>query len=123
MNAPTEQQAPWRPSDTLANRLLLVRTEYGLSQREAAERCGIPFGSWQGMEKGRQSRGLDVKVARISLALGVDRDWLMWGGALHTQNDPHPGGPGGGQVPPVGLEPTTCGLKVRNPARTPTDGT
>ncbi|ORL11673.1 hypothetical protein [Prescottella equi] len=29
------------------------------------------------------TRRLDVKVKKISLAFGVDRDWLMWGGPLN----------------------------------------
>lgn len=83
MTALTDDRRSWVPRDTLAARLILVRRELGLSQREAAERCGITFGSWQGMEDGhRQVRGLDDKVARISETLGVSRDWLMWGGPL-----------------------------------------
>lgn len=72
----------WIPEDTLAARLVLVRRHLGLTQRQAAETSGLTFGEWQSMEDGRQPRGLDVKVARISLALGVARDWLMWGGPL-----------------------------------------
>ena len=75
-------QPAWIPVDDLATRLLVLRHQLGLSQREASERCGIPYGSWQSMEDGRQARGLDLKVARIADALGVDRTWLMWGGAL-----------------------------------------
>ena len=81
MNAP---QVAWTPRDTLAHRLILVRHELGISQREAAVRCGIPYGSWQSMEDGRDARGLIDKVAKISAALGVDRDWLTWGGVLGT---------------------------------------
>ncbi|HEY5985163.1 MAG TPA: helix-turn-helix transcriptional regulator, partial [Streptosporangiaceae bacterium] len=85
MTATMETRGAWIPADTLAARLVLVRRELKLSQREAAERCGITFGSWQGMEDGeRQVRGLNDKVAAISEALGVDKNWLMWGGALRT---------------------------------------
>ena len=72
----------WVPDDTLASRLVLVRRQCGLSQRAAAELCGLTFREWQSLEDGRAARGLDVKVRAISQALGVDRDWLMWGGAL-----------------------------------------
>jgi transcriptional regulator with XRE-family HTH domain len=76
--------------------LVLLRRELGLSQREAAERAGIPFGQWQGLEDdSRQSRRIDVKVARIARAFQVDREWLMWGGAL-TGPDDIPPAPGTG---------------------------
>ena len=75
----------WIPSDTLAARIVLVRRELGISQREAATRCGLTYGEWQSMEDGRAARDLPAKVARISLALDVDRDWLMWGGPLVAQ--------------------------------------
>jgi transcriptional regulator with XRE-family HTH domain len=90
----TDTAGAWRPTDTLGARLILLRRELGLSQRDAADRAGIPFGQWQGMEDdGRQPRGLDVKVARIAVAFGVDRDWLMWGGPLSGGSpNPTPGG-------------------------------
>jgi transcriptional regulator with XRE-family HTH domain len=90
----TETVGAWRPTDTLGARLILLRRELGLSQRDAAVRAGIPFGQWQGKEDdGRQPRGLDVKVARIAVAFGVDRDWLMWGGPLSGgTSGPTPGG-------------------------------
>lgn len=90
---PTER---WIPRDTLAVRVLLVRTALGLSQREAAARSGLTFGSWQSMEDGRSPRDLPAKVARISVAFGVDRDWLMWGGPLAR-----PSGDDGGASPEV----------------------
>lgn len=74
-----QPEAGWIPEDTLADRLFRVRRKLGLSQREAAIKTGIPYGSWQSMEDGRQARALDVKVTQISEALGVDRNWLMWG--------------------------------------------
>lgn len=77
-----QQDHGWVPEDTLANRLVLVRRSLGMTQRAAAEKCGLTFGEWQSLEEGRQARGLDVKVARISRALGVNRDWLIWGGPL-----------------------------------------
>lgn len=59
-----------------------MRAERKLSQRAAAEQCGLTFGEWQSMELGRAARRLDVKIKQIAMALGVDRDWLMWGGPL-----------------------------------------
>lgn len=95
VNMSTETTHAWRPTDTLAARLILMRRELGLSQREAAEKAGIPFGQWQGMEDGhRQPRGLDVKIQRIALAFNVDRNWLMWGGPLSSGAPTPPSGPG-----------------------------
>ena len=81
-----------RPTDTLAARLILLRHELGWTQREATHETGVPYGVWQGMESGRETRGLDRHVAAIVKASGYDRDWLMWGGPLVTPEDPHPGG-------------------------------
>jgi hypothetical protein len=78
----------WVPEDTLAHRLVLVRRHLGITQRVAAERCGLTFGEWQGIEDGRAVRSLDVKVSAISAALGVDRDWLIWGGPLAAAQVP-----------------------------------
>lgn len=77
-----------RPNDTLAHRLVLLRHEQGLSQREAALRTGVSFGVWQGMESGRATRGVDRAVAAIAATLKYDREWLMWGGSL---SDPFQG--------------------------------
>lgn len=82
MAATRETRPAWVPADTLPARLILMRHELGLSQREAAQACGITFGEWQSMESGRQARALDQKVAKIAAALGVSREWLMWGGPL-----------------------------------------
>lgn len=85
----------WRPSDTLANRLRLVRGELGLSQREAADRAGITARVWQNAEDGRTIRSERAVLAAIALAFNLDREWLAWGGALNG-NGPHPGNPDGG---------------------------
>lgn len=86
----TQTVRGWVPDDTLANRLVLIRRTLGLTQRMAAELCGLTFGEWQSLEDGRAARGIDQKVNRICAAVGVDRDWLMWGGPL-----------GGGGLPRV----------------------
>ncbi|MDO5535361.1 MAG: helix-turn-helix domain-containing protein [Propionibacteriaceae bacterium] len=67
------------PVDSLAQRLNMIRFEQGVSQRKAAEETGVPFGTWQGMELGRQTRNLDQHIKAISDRYGYDREWLMWG--------------------------------------------
>jgi hypothetical protein len=99
MTAMTDAQGGGRvPKDTLAARLVLVRHEQGkISQRDAAEETGVPYGTWQGMEDGRATRNLDQHIAKIAGRYGYDRGWLMWG----TQVGPHPdGGPDGGEGAP-----------------------
>jgi len=75
-------------TDTLAARLILLRHEMGWSQREAAEATGVPYGTWQGMESGRETRGLDRHIVAIAANSGYDRDWLIWGGPLHPSEVP-----------------------------------
>lgn len=89
------ETGPWRPKDTLAARFRLLRAELGLSQREFGEAVGIPPSQIQSIEDGSSPRGLDVKVKKIAMAFGVDRDWLMWGGELaDPSTDPGGDGPG-----------------------------
>lgn len=76
---------PFRPTDSLSNRLLLVRHELGLSQREAAAKCGVGFGSWQSWENGRSPRHALRDLAKVAEALDIDRDWLFWGGPLRPE--------------------------------------
>lgn len=78
----TEPAAGWVPADTLASRLVLLRHGLGLSQREAAERCGLGAAAWNLWEHGSMPRNLANVVMAISGTLGCDRDWLMWGGPL-----------------------------------------
>jgi len=70
------------PEDSLALRVFIARRERKLSQRAAAELCGLTFGEWQSIEDGRGARQLDVKISKIADGLRYDRDWLMWGGPL-----------------------------------------
>lgn len=72
--------------------------------------CGITFGEWQGMESGRATRRLDMKVRQIATALayGVDRDWLMWGGPLNDETPP----PNPGEGSDGGEE---CAIRDLNP--------
>lgn len=73
------------PSDTFGHRLLLVRAQLGhLTVKDAAERCGLNYGSWSKWERGALPRDiLDVTEA-IAEGLGVDRHWLLHGGRLDT---------------------------------------
>lgn len=75
---------PLIPEDSFALRLVIVRRALGLSQEEAALRCALDDGSWSNWENGTKPRGMDKVVETISSKLGVDRDWLMWGGPLRT---------------------------------------
>lgn len=99
----------WTPADTLANRLLLVRNTTGLSQRAFALKVGVSYGVIQGMENGRSPHRHDAAVQKIVDALGVDRDWLMWGGPLKKENSP--GGDTPGQDTPVARR----GLNLQQP--------
>ena len=71
------------PADTFAARLRLVRMHAGdLTILEAAERTGLNYGSWSNWERGMMPRDLRDVVLAITGALGIDRDWLMYGGQL-----------------------------------------
>ena len=75
-------QTDWVPEDTFAGRLLLLRHELGESTEALAARCGLKHQTWSTWERGSSPRNMSAVVAAISLATGVDRDWLMWGGQL-----------------------------------------
>lgn len=71
------------PSDTFAARLVLTRHHRGrLSIEKAAERCGLNAEGWRRWEDGAQPRDKADVVEMISEELQIDRDWLMYGGAL-----------------------------------------
>jgi transcriptional regulator with XRE-family HTH domain len=72
----------WVPQDTLALRLKMLRDSLGLSQRQAAARAGITFGSWQSMEDGRAATNLVVKIRKIARTYGCSEGWLQHGGEL-----------------------------------------
>lgn len=101
MSVMSERPRAWKPTDTLGTRLTLVRRELNLSQAEAARRCNLTPRVWQNMEDGRATRHEVENVKRISLALGVDREWLMWGGPLNEEG-PSGGGPEGQATPVAG---------------------
>ena len=71
------------PEDTYANRLILARAHAGhLSQRAAAERCGLNDANWANWERGMRPRTMVEDAAAIAEGLNVDRDWLLHGGPL-----------------------------------------
>lgn len=71
------------PEDSYANRLILARAHAGhLSQREAAERCGLNDANWTNWERGIRSRTMVEDAEAIAEGLGVDLHWLLHGGPL-----------------------------------------
>lgn len=82
MTSPQQtQMEPWVPEDDFASRLLLIRRTLRLTLREAAERCGLNYRTWQTWEEGRRPQNMLEVVSIISNAMGVDRQWLAWGEA------------------------------------------
>lgn len=75
-------EEPFIPEDTFAVRLVIIRNALHLTQKEAAERCGLDDGSWSNWENGSKPRDMARVIESICSNLGVDRDWLMWGGPL-----------------------------------------
>jgi transcriptional regulator with XRE-family HTH domain len=71
------------PADTFAHRLLLVRAQLNhMTVKDAAERCGLNYGSWSKWERGALPRDiLDVADA-VATGLDIDKDWLLHGGPL-----------------------------------------
>ncbi len=71
------------PADTLAVRLAIARMHAGhLTIREAAERCGLNYGSWSNWEQGARPRDLLAVAHAVSEGLDVDHDWILFGGPL-----------------------------------------
>lgn len=103
---------PWVPdSGTFGARLALVRQRMRWNIKESAMACGISAGSWREWElAGRLPRNLDEVCTRIAISTGCNDFWLMTGRITPTAPN---GGGQGAAVPPPGLEPGTCGLKVR----------
>lgn len=94
MDTPTEQVDTGRviPEDTFAHRLMLARAHAGhISIRVAAEKCGYGRGAWTGWERGmRPSDKLEVAEV-VSEQLGVDFEWLLFGGQLTPEAGARPG--------------------------------
>jgi len=86
----------WLPHD----RLEKARRHRGLNQDELAERLGMSRRTVSSYEAGVREPKRPIIIA-WAMATGVNLRWLETGEA----SEPVP------PVPPVGLEPTTCGLK------------
>lgn len=78
---------------------MLMRTELGLSQREAALRSGVSFGTIQGVESGRSPRNEVATLKKLADAFHVDKDWLIWGGPLDDETGDDDGGQDAGTGP------------------------
>lgn len=69
--------------DSFANRLMLARAHAGhMSIRDAAEMCGLGRGAWTNWEKGARPADIIDIATVVAEKLGVDRDWLLFGGQL-----------------------------------------
>lgn len=89
----TQHQEAWVPTDQFRHRLVLVRRELDLTVKEAAARCGLHYATWSTWENGARPADLVGVVTAISSGLGVDRDWLLWGGSLGSGPGPSGGVP------------------------------
>jgi transcriptional regulator with XRE-family HTH domain len=117
--APTDKPRGRIPSDTFANRLVLARKLAGLTIRDAAKAAGLNYGSWSNWENGMRPADILDVTERISDALDIDREWLLFGGALE--------GPRGRPVRPATKRPGTDTLHypsapVRPSSTRPTAG-
>lgn len=71
------------PADTFSNRLILARVHAGwLTVKDAAERCGLNYGSWSNWERGARPRDLLDVVQAVAKGLRIDHEWLLFGGPL-----------------------------------------
>jgi transcriptional regulator with XRE-family HTH domain len=71
------------PADTFAVRLMLARVHAGyITVKEAAEKCGLNYGSWSNWERGSRPLDLIEVAAAVSRGLGIDQNWLLFGGPL-----------------------------------------
>lgn len=67
------------PTETFGDRLALLRVHFEMSVAKIAKVCGLDDGSWSNWEDGTNPRDKESVVRAISLALNVDKNWLMWG--------------------------------------------
>ena len=66
--------------DRIGKRLKAARDQLVLTQRDVAERSGIPETTISRLENGKQSRKpRQSTIQRLAEALGVNPTWLMWG--------------------------------------------
>lgn len=70
----------WIPQLRFRTRLQLARKHLGLSQADAAERCGIDKETWGKWERGIHTPHDMAAVAeKINAGLGVNPSWLLFG--------------------------------------------
>lgn len=60
----------------ITKRLRLLRTEKGLTQRDAALRAGMPIGRYWEIENGYRSPG-DEDLGRLGLAFGIPANEVL----------------------------------------------
>ena len=109
MNTQTAKTGGAIPPLTLGWRLQMALGYAGLSVQEIAETLEV---SRTTVSRWINDRGAPrtIYLRQFALLCGVSQDWLI------TGENPRPDSPDGGEdaVPPLGLEPRTCGLKVRS---------
>ena len=108
----TATKSDWIPRDDLATRVVVLRTQMGMSRRQFAQLTGLSENQLQGIEDGRSPHRLPEKVQAIHKATGVSREWLMWGGPLSGEG-PRQDGPGGGESAPSRAR--TDDLRIKSP--------
>jgi transcriptional regulator with XRE-family HTH domain len=77
------------PVDSFAARVMLARAHVGLNIEDAAQKCGLNRQSWSNWERGMKPRDMVEVVEAISDGLGIDRDWLLFGGPLAKPEKRH----------------------------------
>lgn len=83
MDKEERESRPGIPRDTFEHRLMLARSHAGrLSIQDAAAKVGVKHQSWSNWERGIRPRDIIDVAELISEKLGIDRDWLLFGGQL-----------------------------------------
>lgn len=99
---------PSLPTETFGQRLRVMRLARDLSIETAAEACGLPAVTWRTWEKGAKPRDMASVVRKIQDAMGVDRDWLMWGISPDGDGGAMLAGGGGDAPPDLPTTPLRC---------------
>lgn len=79
--AEREHEDDWVPADTFASRLRAIRFELGLTQEEAASKCGINPKTWATWELpgDRSPRNMARVAQQIHDGLKVSRNYVLYG--------------------------------------------
>lgn len=72
-------------AESIADRVLLVRNELGLSQKAMAEKLGISYRSWQGLEGGRNVPSGETLLQFKEV--GINPGWVLTGLGPKLVND------------------------------------